>query len=157
MNRRAIALLLLLALLLGVARHTSAADAAMTVEVPPARWKAVRLTNLPKDATMAIAVQATSKIGVSLLKEADFKLYPRAQEPVFMGSAERTLSFTVSLPETGTYYLVLDNRASDTPQKVKFAIRAQRRGTAPPQPGTPAPAPAPAPQPAPQKDSQQGT
>jgi hypothetical protein len=118
------------------------AQAAMTVDVAGGKWKAVRLRNLPKDASLAVVVQSGATIGVSLLKEQDFKLFPQPQEPVFMGSSERRLSFTVKLPESGTYYLVLDNRASADAQKVKFAIRAQR-GAGPDSPPPPAAVPQP--------------
>jgi hypothetical protein len=118
------------------------AQAAMTVELAGGKWKAVRLRNLPKDARLGVAVQSDATIGVSLLKEQDFKLYPKPQEPVFMGSSERSLSFTATIPETGNYYLVLDNRASSETRKVKFGIRASRT----PAPGAPAPSgPRPAP------------
>jgi hypothetical protein len=134
----------LLAVLLALAvlacpLRTDAAEAAMTVSLEPGKFKAVRLRNLPKDAVVAVAVQASGKIGVSLLSQRDYRAFPRPEEPVFVGSVERTLSFTITIPETGTYYLVLDNRQSAEVRKVKFAIRAQRGAR------TPAPKPAPEP------------
>jgi hypothetical protein len=114
----------------------------MTVEIAGGKWKAVRLRNLLKDARLAVAVQADGTLGVSLLKERDFKRYPQPQEPLFMGAAERALSFTVTIPEAGTYYLLFDNRASGDARKVKFGIRAAR-GQAPSAPVAPGPRPAP--------------
>ena len=110
-----------------------AAEAAMTVNLDAGKWKAVRLRNLPKDAVMAVAVQASGKIGVSLLSERDYRAFPKPEEPVFAGSVDKTLSFTISIPETGHYYLVLDNRRSADACTVKLAIRA-KRGAAPPAP-----------------------
>jgi hypothetical protein len=115
------------------------AQAGMTIEIPGGKLKAVRLRSLPKDVRLAVAVQSDATIGVSLLKEQDFKLYPQPREPVFMGSSERSLSFTATIPEAGNYILVLDNRASTDTRKVKLGIRAGRAG-APPAPG-PRPAP----------------
>lgn len=110
------------------------AQAAMTVEIAGGKWRAVRLRNLPKDARLAIAVQSDASLGVSLLKEQDFKRYPQPQEPLFLGSTEGALSFTVTIPEAGTYFLLFDNRASNEARKVKFGIRAARAQT----PGAPA-------------------
>jgi len=114
-----------------------AAEAAMTVSLEPGKFKAVRLRNLPKNAVVAVAVQSSGKIAVSLLSERDYRVFPKPDEPVFVGSVERTLSFTITIPETGSYYLVLDNQQSADARKVKFVIRAQR-GARVPQP-TPQP------------------
>jgi hypothetical protein len=112
-----------------------AAEAVMTVSVEPGKFKSVRLRNLPKNAVVAVAVQSSGKIGVSLLSERDYRVFPKPEEPVFVGSVERTLSFTITIPETGSYYLVLDNRRSPEARKVKFAIRAERGARVPaPQP-----------------------
>jgi len=111
----------------------------MTVQLPAQKWKAVRLRNLPKDAVMAVAVQSSSNIAIALLTETDYRRFPRVQEPVFVGSVTRSLSFTVVIPTAGNYYLVLDNRASSEERKVKFLIRAQRgRGSSQPKKRDPA-------------------
>ena len=127
-----------------------AAEAAMSVELPAGQWKTLKLRNLPQDAVMAVVVQATGRIAVMLVNEADFRRFPKAEDPVFMGTVEKRLSFTVTIPATGTYFMVFDNRQSATAQKVKFLIRAERGAVAPEQKAPPAvppapPAPAPAP------------
>ena len=119
-----------------------AAEAAMTVQLPASKWKAVRLRNLPKDAVIAVAVQSEGKITVILLNEQDYRHFRadrRISEPVFAGSVARTLSFTVTMPASGNYYLVLDNRGSGEARKVKFLIRAQRGRSSPPTDKDPAP------------------
>lgn len=116
-----------------------AAEAAMTVTLDGGKWKAVRLRNLPKDAVVAVAVQSTGRIGISLLSERDYRAFPRPAEPVFAGSVDRTLSFTISIPDTGHYYVVLDNRRTGEAVKIKLELRA-RRGRSSPSPGpTPSP------------------
>jgi len=106
------------------------AEAAMSVEIPAGKFKAVRMRNLPKDAVMAVVVEASGPVVVSLLNEQDARHFPKADEPVFIGSLDRRLSFTITIPADGTYFLVLDNRQGADARKVKFAIRAQR-GAAP--------------------------
>jgi hypothetical protein len=116
-----------------------AAEAAMSVQLPAGKWKSVRLRNLPKNAVMAVVVQASGAIAVGLLSEADYRRFPSVQDPVFLGAVDRRLSFTVTIPEAGNYYLVLDNRRSQELQKVKFLIRARRgAGNAAPEKGPPA-------------------
>jgi len=114
-----------------------AAEAALTVEVPAGQFKRARLTNLPKDAVLAVLVQtsARGKLIVNLINERAFQNPSKPEEPVFMGSVERRLSFTVTIPETGNYFLVLDNRRGAETQKIRLGIRAERgRSSAEPPP-----------------------
>jgi hypothetical protein len=98
----------------------------MSVDLPGGKHKAVRLRNLPKGAIMAVAVQTSGPIAISLISELDYRRFPKLEDPVFLGTVERKLSFTVTIPASGTFYLVLDNRRADEARKVKFLIRAQR-------------------------------
>ena len=107
-------------------RPAVAAEAAMSVELPGGKHKAVRLRNLPKGAIMAVAVQTSGPIAISLLSESDYRRFPKVEDPVFLATVERKLSFTVTIPATGTFYLIMDNRRADDARKVKFVIRAQR-------------------------------
>lgn len=118
-----------------------AADAALSVTLEGGKFKALRLRNLPRDANVAVVVQASGKLAVSLLNESDYKTYPRASEPVFAGTVDRQLSFQIVIPDSGNYYLVLDNRQSTEARKVKLGIRAERgrSSPAPDKPSLPAP------------------
>jgi hypothetical protein len=106
-----------------------AAEAAMSVDLPGGKHKAVRLRNLPKGAVMAVVVQTSGPIAISLLSEPEYRRFPKIQDPVFLGTVDRKLSFTVIIPDTGNFYLVLDNRRAQDARKVKFLIRAQRGRT----------------------------
>jgi hypothetical protein len=106
-----------------------AAQAAMSVNVPGGKHKAVRLRNLPKGAIVGVAVQTSGAIAISLLSEQDYRRFPRVQDPVFLGTVERKLSFTVTIPTAGNFYFVLDNRRAAEACKVKFVISAQRGRT----------------------------
>ena len=124
-----------------------AAEAAMTVELPAGQWKTLKLRNLPKDAVMAVVVQTTDRIAVMLVNETDFHRFPKAEEPVFMGTVQKRLSFTVTIPGAGTYFMIFDNRQSATAQKVKFLIRAEPSAVAPEPKAPPVRPPAPTPVP----------
>ncbi len=102
------------------------AQAALSADVPAGRHKVLRLRNLPRDAQVAVAIQSTGRITVSFLNEADFRRFPQPEEPLFVAPVERTLSFAVTMPATGDYYVVFDNRKGTEPQKVKMVIRASR-------------------------------
>ena len=120
-------LLALCPLALGVAAGPAGgAEAAMTVEVPAGQFKALRLRNLPKDAVMAVGVQTNGKLLLIFVNEQDYKRLPKPEEPIFMGSVDRSLSFTVTIPAAGHYFLVFDNRRGAEAQRVKFALRAER-------------------------------
>ena len=66
-----------------------AAEAAMSVEVPPGQYRSLRLRNLPKDAILAVAVQTPDKLATSLVSELDYRRYPKPEDPVFVGTTAR--------------------------------------------------------------------
>jgi hypothetical protein len=150
--RSALIALLLVGLLLAASlpNFACAAEAALSVEVPAGQFKRARLTNLPKDAVLAVLVQTSGsgKLVVNLINERAFQNPSKPEEPIFMGSVERRLSFTVTIPETGNYFLVLDNRRGAETQKIRLGIRAERgRSAAPPPPQLQQPPPQLQPQP----------
>lgn len=118
--------------------YAQATQATLTASVPAGAHKTLRLKNLPKDAQIAVVVQSTGRIRVVFLTEADFLRYPDAQDPVFVAPVERKLSFAVSLPASGNYYVVFDNAKGSEERKVQMLIRAAPGGTASPQ-ATPPP------------------
>ena len=107
---------LLAALALLTSLSVAAADAAVAVEVPAGKAKNIRLRNLPAGATMAVRITTTGKVLVALLK-AD-------KQPLFRGAVERRLTFRVSIPERGDYFLALSNRGGAEALEVQAEIRA---------------------------------
>ena len=63
--------------------------------------KALKLRGLPKDASLSV-------------------------RPAFTGSLERRLSFKVTVPVAGTYYVIVDNRKNAESRKVRLLIEALR-------------------------------
>jgi hypothetical protein len=92
-----------------------------------------------KDVVLGVVVQVPDKVGVSLLSELDYRRYPKAEEPVFASIVEKQLSFTVTIPQNGDYFLVFDNRQGIAAQKAKFVVRAEQKSQQRPTPATPAP------------------
>lgn len=123
-----------------------AAQVQIRAEIPAGAHKSLRLRNVPAEARVAFAVQASSRITLSLLTEADARRYPDVAEAIFTAPVERTLSFSVALPVAGNYYVVFDNRKGNTASQVRLVFRAARgqatEPAVPPSPPVPTPPPA---------------
>jgi hypothetical protein len=131
------------AVILGCAALAGAAlavEAQLSADVPAAKWKALRLRNLPANVSLAVRVETTGPIRVVLARESDAQQFPKSLRATFSGTAERRLTFRVNLTTAGDYYVILDNRKGDAAREVQVFIDA--RPSRPPQ-KKPAPAPAP--------------
>lgn len=93
--------LLLVALLALAASSVAAQQGTYTIDDPSGKWKAVRVRNVPEGALLAIAF--------------------------FRGQAVKRLSFSVTAPVTGHYYVVLDNRKGGESLAVEVTIAARKR------------------------------
>jgi hypothetical protein len=98
----------------------------ISVEVPPGKWKAVRLRNLPKGAVVAIRVQASGEIAVAFVDAGDYRRFPAVARPLFASRIEKQLSFSVAMPAVGDYFVVFDNRLGDESRAITVTIRATR-------------------------------
>ena len=119
----------------------NAAQALLNTEVAPAKWKAVRLKNLPKGAAVGLTVVCSGTVDLIFVHQDELKRFPAAVNPLFQGTVERKLQFSVVIPLSGDYYVIFDNRQGKEMQKVKILIRAE----APQSPGAKPPSPAPDP------------
>ena len=114
----------------------NAAQAILNTEVEPAKWKAVRLKNLPKGAAVALTVVCSGTVDLIFVHQDELKRFPAAVNPLFQGTVERKLEFSVVIPASGDYYVIFDNRRGKESQKVRILIRAERPGAKPPAPDT---------------------
>ncbi len=103
-----------------------AAQAILNTEVAPAKWKAVRLKNLPQGAAVGLAVASTGTVGLIFVHRDELKRFPAAVSPLFQGSVDTKLEFSVIIPKSGDYYVIFDNRQGTETRKVKILIRAER-------------------------------
>ena len=94
--------------------------------LPALTWKGARLKNLPANAVIAIEISTDKKLELLLLNEADYAKFPIVETPLFQGDVISKLSFTVHIPTTGNYYLVLDNRKNIESNRVSLKISAGR-------------------------------
>jgi hypothetical protein len=115
---------LLAALLVTLAGSVAAADAALSVEVPAGKAKNIRLRNLPAGAAMAVRILTTGRLLVALVSANQLRSPQPGSAPLFRGVVERRITFRVSIPERGDYFLVLSNRGGAEPLEVQAEIRA---------------------------------
>ena len=97
-----------------------------SVEVPVTKWKAMRLKNLPKDAVVGVKIETSGEVGVSFLDSTDYLLFPKPVRPVFQGRVQKKISFSVTIPDSGHYYVVFFNDSGAEPRAVKVTVRAAR-------------------------------
>lgn len=109
-----------------------AATIRIRADIAPGTHKSVRLNNVPAGARLAFAVEASNRITLSLLTDADAQRYPAVTEALFTAAVEQTLTFSASVPAAGTYILVLDNAKGETVSQVRVAFRATRGPVKPP-------------------------
>jgi len=115
-----------------------AAQAQVNSKVPAGKWKAVRLKNLPEGASLSVKVAANGSLIVILVHEAELKRYPEPISPAFQGTLETTLTFSVVIPDSGNYYIIIDNRRGADERRVRILIQANappKTRTAPPTDG----------------------
>jgi hypothetical protein len=107
-----------------LAQAALAAKAELNAEVPAEKWKALRLKDLPKDASVAIRVITSGPISVIFAHQGERGSFPQAVRPAFTGTAERSLTFRVTIPVAGSYYVILDNRKGSQARTVRIQIEA---------------------------------
>ena len=102
---------------------------ALNVDIPPDTRKAVRLRNLPRDAVVDVAVVSSGEIIVAVVDSDGYARYPSGSRPLFLGQVDDRLSFSLKIPATDHYYLVLQNRSATRSRSATIMIRAARGET----------------------------
>ena len=119
------------------------ANAELNAEIPAGKSRALRLRQLPKDASLGLRIESSGPIRVILVHQDGLRRAPDRPRPVFAGAAERRLTFRVVIPLAGTYYVILDNRKGAEAREVRIFIDARagrpRAPARPPQKERPAP------------------
>jgi hypothetical protein len=99
-------------------------SASVRGEVNAGKWKGLRLRNLPQGARLAIAVSTNAEVGVLLMDQSAYRHLPATKEALFQGKTSDRITFSIIVPHTGHYYVVIDNRDGKTSRKFTIAIRA---------------------------------
>ena len=72
---------------------------------------------------MAVRIVTSGRVLVALVAEKQFRAPEPDAVPLFRGVVERRLTFRVSIPERGNYFLVLSNRGGAETLEVQAEIR----------------------------------
>jgi hypothetical protein len=120
---------LLLAGLVVLKSAAIAGSLTASMEIAQAKWKTVRLKDMPKDTSVAIEVESSGSIRVAFVHGDEIKRFPAAVTPQFQSNVDRKLSFGISIPRSGDYYLILDNRQGEQARKIRLLIRAEKPKT----------------------------
>jgi hypothetical protein len=102
--------------------------ARVNLDIPPGKWKSIRLRNLPKDTVLAVQVVSNGEIAVALLDSQGYQRLSNMPRPLFLGRVEKQLSFSVSIPANDDYFVLLDNRPGQESRAVTVTVRAARAG-----------------------------
>jgi len=105
-------------------------DAQVSIDVPKGKMKSVRLRRLPLGTSLAVAVAASGGLRVALVSARE--LQSTTPKAIFSGGLEHKMAFKVVIPESGDYYLVLDNRRGGDDVHATAAVRAEPRQQPPP-------------------------
>ena len=98
----------------------------VNVDVPSGQWKVARLRNLPKETVVAVKVECEGEIVVAVVNSQNYLIYPKVPRPLFLGHVVKRLSFSVTIPESDDYYVVLDNRSGLETRAVSLTVAAAR-------------------------------
>lgn len=98
----------------------------LNVNISPGKWKSIRLRNLPKDAGVAVQVMSSGEIVVAFVDFKGYQRFSQTSRALFIGQVEKRLTFSVSIPAKGDYFVVLDNRSGQEPRAVTVTVRATR-------------------------------
>ncbi len=100
------------------------ASARVGGEVSAGKWKALRLRNLPQAARLAVEVTTSIEVGVLLMDQRAYRRLPATEEALFQGRTGDHITFSIIVPHSGNYYVVIDNRDGKTSSKFTIAVRA---------------------------------
>jgi hypothetical protein len=102
------------------------AEATFNMDVPPGRWKALRVRNLPQGAVIGVEAQTNGAVAVAFVGQSEYRQFPSITRPLFKGQFDRKFSFSVTIPSAGDYYLVFDNRPGTEARAISLTVRGAR-------------------------------
>lgn len=73
---------------------------------------------------MSLQILASDKIRVIVVDSTELKRFPKTRA-LFEATVENKLGFSVIIPRTGDYYVVLDNRAGNEVRQVSLRVKAE--------------------------------
>jgi hypothetical protein len=97
-----------------------------TVSVPPTQFKAIRIKRLPKDAYIGLEVESSREVTIAFVNTADYLNLPNPKKPLMVGKVGKRLNFSVTIPASGDYFVVLVNNSETSEADVELKVQAAR-------------------------------
>jgi len=94
-------------------------------EVSSKNWSAARLRKLPKNATIALEITSSRPIVIAIVDTQGYTQYPSTPRPLFIGHTENQLKFSVKIPTSDDYFVILDNRTGKQTASVSVSVVAE--------------------------------
>ncbi|MBI5855926.1 MAG: hypothetical protein HZB35_12025, partial [Nitrospirae bacterium] len=96
-----------------------------SVDVPTGQSKSVKLNTLPQGTVVAVTVQTDGQVDVAFVNQEDFRNLRPTARPLFRGQLDTQMSFSVTIPAGGDYFLVFSNRQGNTSRAVTVTVKAE--------------------------------
>ena len=123
--------------MLAASAPTASAQAVFNTDVPAGKWRALRVRAVPEGAVLAVQIAPEGTIAVALVRAPENAGSLELSRALFRAPVENRLSFSVTAPAPGDYYVVLDNRRGADARAVEVKVRARRAPPRPPAPVKP--------------------
>jgi len=104
--------------------HGGAGPVKFSLDIPPGSWKTARLRNLPEGTVVSLRVVAEGEMTIGLMDLSSYRRYPRPTKTLFLGRVTDTLTFSVTIPSTGHYFIVADNPSKTVSRSVSVVVYA---------------------------------
>ncbi len=115
---------------LALASAPAVAEGTFKVKVPPGKWKALKVPNQPKGVSVTVEANSNGAVAVAFVDSGEYGHFPTVTRPLFQGRVDQHLSFSVTIPSAGDYFVVLDNRTAEEPRAVTVTVRRVRSNQA---------------------------
>lgn len=104
-------------------------SASYSARVEAGKWSNIRLRNLAKGVSLELGVSSTGPVDVLLTPAGTASRSTDIRHPLFRGKSANRLHFSVVIPTSGHYYLVIDNRTGTTAREftVDLKVKANNR------------------------------
>lgn len=106
------------------AQGTDERSATVNGEVDAGRWKGILLKRLPRGASLGVKIRVDGGVGLLLLVDREFRRFPGEVEPAFASQVVDRMGITMKVPESGDYYLLVDNRDGKETRHFTITITA---------------------------------
>ena len=97
-----------------------------TVNVPPKQFKALKIKRLPQNAYIGVEVESSQPLSIAFVDTADYINLPNPKRPLMVSKVDKRLTFSVTIPTSGDYFVVLVNLSEASAADARIKVQAQR-------------------------------